>query len=81
LSVLHNPVTVSMAELCGPAGGERGGGGAGVGVGGGAGGQGVGGAREGFFIFFFRPKLPRTYYGFQDMVGRAREGFFFFFSP
>ncbi len=23
LSVLHNPVTVSMAELCGPAGGEH----------------------------------------------------------
>jgi hypothetical protein len=46
LFVLHNSVTVSMAELCGPAGGAR------VAVGGGAGGQGVGGAREGFFFFF-----------------------------
>ncbi len=36
------------------------------------------GGQGGFF--FSRPKLPRTYYGFQDMVGRAspREGFFFF---
>ncbi len=32
----------------------------------GAGGEGVGGAKEDFF--FFRPKLPKTYYGFQDMV-------------
>jgi hypothetical protein len=29
--------------------------------------QGGVGAREGF-CFFYRPKLPRTYYGFQDMV-------------
>ncbi len=70
LSVLHNPVTISMAELCGGAGGGRGGG-----RGRGEGGQGG--------IFFFCPKLPRTYYGFQDMVGRAREGilFFIFFRP
>jgi hypothetical protein len=30
-------------------------------------GKGWGGAREGFF-FFLPPKLPRAYYGFQDMV-------------
>jgi hypothetical protein len=31
-------------------------------------GRGGGGARECFFFFFSRPKLPRTYYGFQDIV-------------
>jgi hypothetical protein len=29
---------------------------------------GVGGGQGGFLFFFYRPKLPRTYYGFQDMV-------------
>jgi hypothetical protein len=38
LSILHNPITVFMAELCGPAGGEQGWGGRGGGQGRGGGG-------------------------------------------
>jgi hypothetical protein len=36
----------------------------------------VGGAKEGFFFLkkkISRPKLPRTYYGFHDMVFGTRD--------
>jgi hypothetical protein len=41
----------------------------GWGGGGGAGGEGGGGPGRVFFFFFFSPpKMPHTFYGFQDMV-------------
>ncbi len=48
---------------------QQGGWGEGGSRGGGAGGEGVrGGPGRVFFFFFSRPKLPSSYYDFQDMV-------------